>query len=60
MGDLKGKVFAAEPNTPARLIAQIMLKKEGLTFADLQAQGHRLGRRHRGVRRSGRRRRRGL
>ena len=36
MGDLKGKVFAAEPNTPARLIAQIMLKKEGLSFADLQ------------------------
>jgi NitT/TauT family transport system substrate-binding protein len=36
MGDLKGKVFAAEPNTPARLIAQIMLKKEGLTFADLK------------------------
>lgn len=36
MGDLKGKVFAAEPNTPARLIAQIMLKKQGLTFADLQ------------------------
>lgn len=36
MGDLKGKIFAAEPNTPARLIAQIMLKKEGLTFKDLQ------------------------
>ncbi|MBL9035093.1 MAG: ABC transporter substrate-binding protein [Rhodospirillaceae bacterium] len=36
MGDLKGKVFAAEPNTPARLIAQIMLKKQGLTFDDLQ------------------------
>jgi NitT/TauT family transport system substrate-binding protein len=33
--DLKGKVFAAEPNTPARLIAQMGLKKYGLTFADL-------------------------
>ena len=36
MGDLKGKIFAAEPNTPARLIAQIMLKRDGLTFDDLQ------------------------
>jgi NitT/TauT family transport system substrate-binding protein len=33
--DLKGKVFAAEPNVPARLIAQLGLKKYGLTFADL-------------------------
>jgi NitT/TauT family transport system substrate-binding protein len=33
--DLKGKVFAAEPNTPARLIAQMGLKKVGLSFADL-------------------------
>lgn len=35
MADLKGKVFAAEPNTPARLLAQIELKKAGLTFDDL-------------------------
>jgi NitT/TauT family transport system substrate-binding protein len=35
MADLKGKTFAAEPNTPARLIAQMELKKHGLTFADL-------------------------
>jgi NitT/TauT family transport system substrate-binding protein len=33
--DLKGKVFAAEPNVPARLIAQMGLKKVGLTFTDL-------------------------
>jgi NitT/TauT family transport system substrate-binding protein len=35
MADLKGKVFAAEPNTPARLLAQMALKEHGLTFADL-------------------------
>ena len=35
IADLKGKVFAAEPNTPARLLAQIELKKAGLTFDDL-------------------------
>lgn len=35
MADLKGKVFAAEPNTPARLLAQLELKKHGLTFDDL-------------------------
>ena len=34
--DLKGKVFAAEPNVPARLLAQLALKEHGLTFADLE------------------------
>jgi NitT/TauT family transport system substrate-binding protein len=33
--DLKGKVFAAEPNTPARLLTQLALKEHGLTFSDL-------------------------
>jgi len=34
--DLKGKTFAAEPNTPARLLAQVALKEQcGLTFDDL-------------------------
>ena len=35
MADLEGKTFAAEPNTPARLLAQMELKKHGLTFEDL-------------------------
>lgn len=35
MADLKGKVFAAEPNTPARLLAQLELKKHGLSFTDV-------------------------
>jgi NitT/TauT family transport system substrate-binding protein len=34
--DLKGKVFAAEPNVPARLLAQLALKEHGLTFNDLE------------------------
>jgi len=34
--DLKGKVFAVEPNVPARLLAQLALKEHGLTFDDLQ------------------------
>jgi NitT/TauT family transport system substrate-binding protein len=34
--DLKGKVFAVEPNVPARLLAQIELKKYGLTLDDLE------------------------
>ena len=34
--DLKGKVFAVEPNVPARLLAQLALKEHGLTFADLE------------------------
>ena len=35
-GDLKGKIFAVEPNVPARLLAQMELKKYGLTLKDLQ------------------------
>lgn len=36
--DLKGKTFAAEPNTPARLLAQVALKEQcDLTFDDLTA-----------------------
>ncbi|MGE0116871.1 MAG: ABC transporter substrate-binding protein [Dongiaceae bacterium] len=34
--DLKGKVFAVEPNVPARLLAQLALKEHGLTFDDLE------------------------
>lgn len=35
-GDLKGKIFAVEPNVPARLLAQMELKKYGLTLKDVQ------------------------
>lgn len=34
--DMKGKVFAVEPNIPARLLAQLELKKAGMTLADLK------------------------
>lgn len=34
--DLKGRIFASEPNVPARLLIQVMLKKEGLTLADVK------------------------
>jgi len=34
--ELKGKVFASEPNVPARLLIQVVLKKEGLTLADVK------------------------
>jgi NitT/TauT family transport system substrate-binding protein len=34
--DMKGKVFAVEPNIPARLLAQLELKKVGMTLADLK------------------------
>ena len=33
--DLKGKIVAAEPNIPARLLLQLELKKSGLTLNDL-------------------------
>ncbi len=33
--DLKGKIVAAEPNIPARLLLQLELKKAGLTLNDL-------------------------
>jgi len=33
---MKGKVFAVEPNIPARLLAQLELKKVGLTLADVK------------------------
>lgn len=36
VADLKGKTVAVEPNIPARLLLQMELKKEGLTFNDLQ------------------------
>jgi len=36
VADLKGKVFAVEPNVPARLLAQLALKEHGMTFADLE------------------------
>lgn len=36
VADLKGKVVAAEPNIPSRLLLQMELKKAGLTLADLQ------------------------
>lgn len=35
VADLKGKTIAAEPNIPARLLLQLALKKENLTFDDL-------------------------
>lgn len=34
--DLKGKLFAVEPNIPARLLMQLELKKVGLSLADVQ------------------------
>jgi NitT/TauT family transport system substrate-binding protein len=34
--ELKGKIFASEPNVPARLLIQVALKKEGLTLADVK------------------------
>jgi NitT/TauT family transport system substrate-binding protein len=36
VADLKGKVVAAEPNIPARLLLQMKLKEAGLTLNDLQ------------------------
>ncbi len=35
VADLKGKTVASEPNIPARLLLQLALKKEGLSFKDL-------------------------
>ena len=34
--DLKGKIFASEPNVPARLLIQVVLKKQGLTLNDVK------------------------
>jgi NitT/TauT family transport system substrate-binding protein len=34
--DLKGKIFASEPNVPARLLLQVVLKKAGLTLHDVK------------------------
>ncbi len=36
VADLKGKIVAAEPNIPARLLLQLDLKKAGMTLGDLQ------------------------
>lgn len=36
VADLKGKVIAAEPNIPSRLLLQMELKKAGLSLTDLQ------------------------
>lgn len=36
VADLKGKVVAAEPNIPARLLLQMELKQAGLSLKDLQ------------------------
>lgn len=36
VADLKGKVVAAEPNIPSRLLLQMELKQAGLTLDDLQ------------------------
>lgn len=36
VADLKGKVVAAEPNIPSRLLLQMELKRAGLTLKDLQ------------------------
>ena len=36
VADLKGKVVAAEPNIPSRLLLQMELKQAGLTLEDLQ------------------------
>lgn len=36
VADLKGKVVAAEPNIPSRLLLQMELKRAGLTMKDLQ------------------------
>jgi NitT/TauT family transport system substrate-binding protein len=36
VADLKGKVVAAEPNIPSRLLLQMELKQAGLTLNDLQ------------------------
>jgi NitT/TauT family transport system substrate-binding protein len=35
VADLKGRIVAAEPNIPARLLLQMELKKAGLTLKDL-------------------------
>ena len=51
-GDLKGKIFAVEPNVPARLLAQMELKKYGLTLKDLQVKDIASADRHRHLRRS--------
>lgn len=34
--DLEGQIFASEPNIPARLLIQIVLKQAGLTLADVK------------------------
>lgn len=34
--DLEGKIFASEPNIPARLLIQVVLKQAGLTLADVK------------------------
>lgn len=36
VADLKGKIVAAEPNIPGRLLLQLELKKAGLTLDDLK------------------------
>lgn len=36
ISDLKGKVFASEPNIPARLLIQLELQRAGLTLADVK------------------------
>jgi NitT/TauT family transport system substrate-binding protein len=34
--DLEGKIFASEPNVPARLLIQLVLKQQGLTLDDVK------------------------